>query len=118
MVDLLHKKALTLLGDMLRERIGSDAYDYLSPRFHLPKGSAKKMIPALAATLKADLVVMGTVARTGIAGFFIGNTAETILNQLSSSVLAIKPPEFMTPVSLDEYLTSSSGTLREAAHKS
>ena len=32
----------------------------------------------LARELSVDLVVMGTVARTGIDGFFMGNTAEGI----------------------------------------
>jgi len=41
---------------------------------------------------------MGTVGRTGIQGFFIGNTAEEILNQVECSVLAVKPPGFQTPV--------------------
>jgi nucleotide-binding universal stress UspA family protein len=43
---------------------------------------------------------MGTVARTGISGLIIGNTAEAILNQLTCSVPAIKPPGFQTPVTL------------------
>ncbi|MCB9641238.1 MAG: universal stress protein [Myxococcales bacterium] len=38
-----------------------------------------------------DLVVMGTVARTGLAGFFMGNTAERILAALDVPVLALKP---------------------------
>ena len=33
-------------------------------------------------------------------GFIMGNTAETILNQIDCSVLAIKPPGFKTPVTL------------------
>jgi len=37
---------------------------------------------------------MGTIARTGISGLIIGNTAEAILNQLECSVHAIKPPGF------------------------
>jgi universal stress protein E len=45
-------------------------------------------------------VVMGTVARTGVPGFIMGNTAETILSQIDCSVLAIKPPGFTTPVTL------------------
>lgn len=50
---------------------------------------------------KIDTIVMGTVARVGIAGFFIGNTAETILGRVSCSVLAVKPEGFVTPVTMD-----------------
>ncbi len=98
---LRHQKALYWLGERLCDRIGTAAYKQLSPNFHLLKGSAKKVIPPFAAELQADLVVMGTVARSGIPGLIIGNTAETILNQLDCSVLAIKPPGFKTPVTLD-----------------
>jgi nucleotide-binding universal stress UspA family protein len=97
-----HRNELYRLAEELRGWIGKDAYDYLSPGFHLPKGPAKKEIAQLAAKLRADLVVMGTVARTGISGLIIGNTAEAILDQLTCSVLAIKPPGFKTPVKFDE----------------
>ena len=40
------------------------------------------------------------VARTGVPGFIMGNTAEKILNQIDCSVLAIKPAVFKTPVKL------------------
>lgn len=97
-----HRNGLYLLGEEMRKWIGVDTYDYLSPSLHLTKGPAKKVIPRLAAELRADLVVMGTIARTGISGLIIGNTAEAILDQLSCSVLAIKPPGFKTPVRLAE----------------
>ena len=45
-----------------------------------------------------DVVVMGTVARTGIAGLVMGNTAERVLQRLRGSVFAVKPPGFRTPV--------------------
>ncbi|MFG6178904.1 universal stress protein [Halomonas sp. THAF12] len=95
-----HKIGMDRLTHRLRARIGEEAYDYLSPRVHLPMGSAKKQIPELVGKLKADLVVMGTVARTGIPGFIIGNTAEAVLHQLQCSVLALKPPGFVSPVTL------------------
>ena len=82
--------------------LGQTAMDYLKPQTHLVKGWARKEIPALAKQIDADLVVMGTVARTGISGFLMGNTAESILNQIDCSVLAIKPPGFQTPVTLDD----------------
>jgi nucleotide-binding universal stress UspA family protein len=79
-----------------------DAMEYLQPRAHLSKGSPRKEIPALAKRLAVDCILMGTVARTGIPGFIMGNTAETILEQIECSVLAIKPEEFVTPVVLDD----------------
>jgi len=78
-----------------------DVLDYLKPRTHLLKGSARKEVPALAKRLQVDCIVMGTVARTGIRGFIMGNTAETILEQIDCSVLAIKPPGFVTLVALE-----------------
>lgn len=47
-----------------------------------------------------DLLVMGTIGRTGLAGAMIGNTAERILPELTCSLLAIKPLEFVCPVRL------------------
>ena len=49
-----------------------------------------------------DLVVMGTVTHTGIAGFFIGTTAEDVLRQVDCSVLTVKPEGFESPVRLDD----------------
>ena len=63
---------------------------------------ARQEIPNLVKRIDADIIVMGTVARTGIPGFFMGNTAETILNQINCSVLAIKPRGFKTPVELED----------------
>jgi nucleotide-binding universal stress UspA family protein len=98
----LHQNGLNAQAGMLQDLIGKDSYDRLSPRLHLPNGPAQKMIASSATELKADLVVMGTVARTGIPGFIIGNTAESILDQLDCSVIAVKPPGFVTPVKLME----------------
>lgn len=96
-----HQSRLELLDKRIREALGTDDYDYLAPRFHLREGMARDVVPAMATELEADLVVMGTVSRTGIPGLLIGNTAEIILNNLECSVLAIKPPGFVTPVKLD-----------------
>jgi nucleotide-binding universal stress UspA family protein len=66
------------------------------------KGSPRKQIPAFADEIEVYLVVMGTEAHTGISGFFMGNTAVTILNRLDCSILAVKPPEIVTPVTLED----------------
>jgi nucleotide-binding universal stress UspA family protein len=97
-----HALGLNTLMHEVTGNLDPAALDYLKPQTHLVKGWARKEIPALARQIDADLVVMGTVARTGISGFLMGNTAETILNQIDCSVLAIKPPGFLTPVTLQD----------------
>jgi universal stress protein E len=97
-----YKQSLNVLMNEVIGKLGQDALEYLKPQKHLLKGYPREKIPVLAKEIEADLVVMGTVARTGISGFFMGNTAETILNQLDCSVLAIKPQGFKTPVTLED----------------
>ena len=97
-----HAAGLDKLMGEVKGSLGTDALGFIKPRKHLVKGWARKEIPLLASEIGADLVVMGTVARTGVPGFIMGNTAETILGQIDCSVLAIKPPGFVTPVTLED----------------
>ena len=72
-------------------------------RRHLPRNdNAPKAIIKLVKKNNIDLLVSGTVCRTGIAGFFIGNTAEKVLSEVNCSVLTVKPNGFVTPVTLNE----------------
>ena len=73
----------------------------LNPEVYLLKGEAGVLIPELALAKAVDLIVMGTVSRAGVAGLFIGNTAEKVLHQVNCSVLTVKPEGFITPVKLD-----------------
>jgi nucleotide-binding universal stress UspA family protein len=97
-----HSQNLNALLSEVIDKLGQDTLEYLKPEKHLLKGYPRKKVPEFAEETKVDLVVMGTVARTGISGLFMGNTAEAILNQLDCSVLAVKPPGFVTPVTLDD----------------
>jgi len=89
-----HKRSL---GELLK------LYDLenLMHQVYLLKGEAASLIPALAAAKDVELIVMGTVSRTGISGLLIGNTAEKVLRQVDCSVLTVKPEGFITPVKLD-----------------
>lgn len=97
---LAHQRGVDALAAGMRRRLGEQTYDYLAPKFHVCKGDARQIIPSMSKSLDIDLVVMGSVARTGITGFIIGNTAETILEQLQCSVLVLKPQGFVSPVTL------------------
>ena len=61
-------------------------------------GEAVEVVTQFVNEHEADLLVMGTIGRSGLAGLLIGNTAEQILNQVECSVLAVKPEGFVSPV--------------------
>ncbi len=65
---------------------------------HMVAGPPGVVLPRLADRFDVDLVVMGTVGRTGLGGLIMGNTAESILRSVRCSVLAVKPEGFVTPV--------------------
>jgi universal stress protein E len=67
------------------------------------KGEPRHVIPRFVADHSVDVVVMGTVARKGIAGFLIGNTAETVLRELRGSVFVVKPLRFVTEVAVPDH---------------
>ena len=96
----IHKKGFD-------ELIGNYSVKNLNHRLHFLKGDPAALITDLAAEHAIDLIVMGTVCRTGVAGFFIGNTAENVLQQVDCSVLTVKPEGFVSPVKLKA--ASSSG---------
>ena len=86
-----HKKWLNAL-------LGTCALENLTVHVHLIEGKAKDAIPKLARKNQVELIVLGTLARTGLPEFLIGNTAENILSQVDCSVLTVKPDGFVSPV--------------------
>lgn len=64
----------------------------------LVKGQAEIALSEIIDKKKPDIVVMGTVARTGLPGLLIGNTAENVLSRIKCSILAVKPRGFTSPV--------------------
>ena len=85
-------------GEALVQAIEQAGLEPSTTDRRLINGPAAAVIRRLAEELPADLVVMGTVGRTGIPGFFIGNTAEEVLQTIRASVLAVKPAGFVSPV--------------------
>lgn len=86
----------------LEALLGHYPHAELKTHVHLVKGEPGEVIPQVAEERRAELIVMGTVARTGIPGFFIGNTAERVLSSVDCSVLAVKPKGFVAPVALGD----------------
>ena len=90
------------ISELHRERLEQFLQQHTDGKelVHLVQGAPGTVIPQAVAERKCDLLVMGTVCRSGIPGFFIGNTAETTLNQVDCSVLTVKPADFVSPVAI------------------
>ncbi|EJM57697.1 universal stress protein [Pseudomonas sp. GM48] len=68
-------------------------FDIDDNHLHIEEGPADVLIPFMAHKLQAAVTVIGTVARTGLSGALIGNTAEVVLDSVESDVLVLKPQE-------------------------
>lgn len=71
---------------------------YQDQQVLLIEGKVEDAIKLARSRLDIDVVVMGSVARSGIPGFLIGNKAEKILGTIGCSVLTVKPDNFISPV--------------------
>ena len=69
-------------------------------RVHLLKGHAREVLTNFIERQEIDLAVLGSVGRVGVAGLFIGETAETLVRSVRTSVFVVKPPGFVSPVEL------------------
>ena len=65
---------------------------------HMINGHPDEAIVKSILALGVDILVLGTVARGGIKGFVIGNTAEAIINQVDCALIAVKPDGFKSPL--------------------
>jgi len=96
-VEATRRRALeALLQPVMAARGAGRQTTRIVPR--LIRGPARTVIAEQAELLGSDVIVMGTVARTGVGGIIIGNTAEDILNSIRTSVVAVKPPGFVSPL--------------------
>ncbi|MGI9415624.1 MAG: universal stress protein [Hyphomicrobiales bacterium] len=91
-----------------RDRVNAllEGYDLkaIPHHLHMPRGMPQQAIVDLVDAHDVDLIVMGTVSRTGIPGLIIGNAAETVLSVVRCGVLTVKPEGFVTPVTLEREL--------------
>jgi nucleotide-binding universal stress UspA family protein len=110
---MLRSKRLAYSADEI-EQMGHDARDEArrnieglleqveviddSAQIHLRKGHAGDVLVDAIEEINPSTVVMGTVARTGVPGLIIGNTAERVMATVDRAILAVKPNGFVSPV--------------------
>lgn len=102
----------TAIADPLAYQISRDRYDEFlknvkdlatshgvaCENVHLREGAPDTVIDEYAREVDAGVVVIGTVARSGAAGLFVGNTAEGVLERTNTDVFVVKAPGFKVAV--------------------
>lgn len=83
-------------GEEVRRVVNSLAQSVGIPRTrrHIHMGEVAAELRAVTRRTGTALVVMGAVSRSAVARFFIGNTAERVLDKLGCDVLIVKPSGF------------------------
>ncbi|PWF64161.1 universal stress protein UspE [Shewanella sp. BC20] len=76
----------------------ANAYGIDTLHCHVKEGLPEDVIPELAEQLDAELVILGTVGRTGFSAALIGNTAEHVIDSINCDLLAIKPDGYKSPL--------------------
>ena len=100
----LNEEATRRLGEL----VASLAVDRTRIQSHLSWGTPWQEIRRISKHQAADLIVVGTVGRSGIKGLLLGNTAERVLDTCDCSILTIKPDNFVSPI---EPITNWSGAV-------
>lgn len=71
-----------------------DGFDVKPSHCHLVEGRANDAIPRTARRERSAIVAMGVVSRSGLKRFFIGNTAEYVMDAVTADILVVKSADF------------------------
>ena len=76
----------------------ANSFDIPLENTYVEEGLPESVIEQVALKIDAELVILGTIGRTGISAALIGNTAEHVIDQLNCDVLALKPDGYVSPL--------------------
>jgi len=71
-----------------------DGFDVKRSHCHLVAGRPTDLIPRIAKRNRSSIVAMGVVSRSALKRFFVGNTAESVLDAVTADILVVKPAGF------------------------
>ncbi len=74
------------------------AFDIEDENTHVKEGLPEDVIEKLSNEYDAELVILGTIGRTGFSAALIGNTAEHVIDRLNCDLLALKPDGYVSPL--------------------
>lgn len=80
------------------QRIESEGRADVKVHPHLIEGAVLPAVRRVVGESGADLITLGSIGTSAVPGVLIGTTAESILAAVGTSVLALKPPSFESPL--------------------
>ncbi|HEU5137916.1 MAG TPA: universal stress protein [Steroidobacteraceae bacterium] len=93
MLDVAAEREMERQAQRKLER-AVDGFDVKRSHCHLVEGRPNDAIPAAAKRERSAIVAMGVVSRSGLKRFFIGNTAEFVMDAITADILVVKPADF------------------------
>lgn len=75
----------------------ADKYNISRDKVHVSEGAPEIVVSDLSKNLETDVVIIGSVGRTGLSGVLIGNTAELLLDKVECDILVIKQTDGVSP---------------------
>ena len=94
LIDIGAQSAALERGARRRLEKVVDGFDIKRSHCHLLEGRPNEVIPRVAKRERGAIVAMGVVSRSGLKRFFIGNTAEFVMDAVTSDILVVKPADF------------------------
>lgn len=93
-IALLSQKMRQERMERLKVLLAPHEKNSVPMQVELLEGETRQVLPQYVSDNGIDLVILGSMSRTGISGFVMGNTAESMINQLNCSVITMKPDSF------------------------
>ena len=78
----------------------AQTYKIPEQQTHLKQGLPEDVISEVANEIDAELVILGTVGRSGLSATLLGHTAEQVIDNLNCDLLALKPQGFISPIKI------------------
>lgn len=89
--DLQHEHDLRIARKLLKDAAAAAKLPDGRWRISLPTGDPCEALLATAEKLEPDLIVLGTRANKGVKRLLLGSTAESVLREATTDVLAVPP---------------------------
>ena len=68
----------------------TEAHALPRQRVHIAQGATRELLVGLTDLLRADVLVMGAVSRRAVKRWFLGSTAEDVLDKVRCDLLIVK----------------------------